>query len=57
MFYCFMESSQKSDVIICNLGKAHELFVEEHAKKKSGICEWDYFDITVYGKLLRSSNR
>ena len=57
VFYCFKESPQKFDVIPCDLGQAHRLFNEEYAKKKCGVCEWDYFDITVKGKLLRSSNR
>lgn len=56
IFYCFKGSTQKTKVIPCDLSQAHKLFNEEYAKKKSGVCEWDYFDITINGKLLRSSN-
>lgn len=61
VFYCFKNSTedteQDSKVLSCGLKQAHNLFSQEYAKKSSGICKWDYFDITVGGKLLRSSNR
>ncbi|MTI53791.1 hypothetical protein [Geosporobacter ferrireducens] len=60
VFYCFRDSKesegQKSNVINCDLEQAHKLFDEEYAKKKNGTCEWDHFDITVNGRVLRSSN-
>lgn len=60
IFYCFnrssKESGQESQVIDCELGTAHELFDKEYSKKKEGRCKWNYFDVTVNGKLLRSSN-
>jgi hypothetical protein len=57
IFYCFKDGfRQKSNVIKCeNLQEAHNLFDVQYVKYKNGVCEWDYFDITVNGKLLRSS--
>ncbi|HHX60325.1 MAG TPA: hypothetical protein GX707_06260 [Epulopiscium sp.] len=59
VFYCFNGSAkdiqQESQVVDCELGRAHELFNKEYARQKEGRSKWSYFDITVNGKLLRSS--
>ena len=57
IFYTFKDGSkQNSNVIKCiDLQQAHDFFNIEYARLKNNECKWDYFDITVNGKLLRSS--
>ena len=57
VFYKFNDTNQKTEVIKCDLEKAHDLYVEESIKIEKGISDYTYFDITVNGKLLRSFNR
>ena len=56
IFYKFNNTNQKTEVIKCDLGKAHDLYDIEREKVDNGKSEWTYFDITVNGKLLRSYN-
>ena len=56
IFYKFNNTNQKTEVIKCSLGEAHELYDIEREKAYSEKSEWTYFDITVNGKLLRSYN-
>lgn len=56
IFYKFNSNNQKTDVVKCNLEKAHELYDIERERAWKGQSEWTYFDITVNGSLLRSYN-
>lgn len=50
----FNENNQDTNIIKCDLGKAHDLFIDEVILAEKGDSLYTYFDITVKGKLLRS---
>lgn len=57
IFYKFNNNTQETDITECNLEQAHDLYIEEVIKYEKGISDYNYFDITVNGKLLRSFNK
>lgn len=53
-FYLFNNNTQKTKVIDCNLKESHDLFCSESIKIENGLSDFNYCDITVNDKLLRS---
>lgn len=55
VLYKFNSDNQKTDVIKCRLNLANDLFEKELALMQDQASLYNYMDITINGKMVKSS--